>query len=228
MVLNKEGWILTAAHILDLLKKLSKARDDYAALAPKEKAIRENPGLKSSAKKKQLRKLLHNKSLLTHYSPWWGLPGASMVEGHGLGLVDLAVCRLEPFDPKWVSNYPVLKDPSRGLDPGTSLCRTGFPFHQIEPQFDETKETFLLPKGSLPLPLFPIEGIFTRTIGIQSPDWSGAYPLQLLETSSPGLKGQSGGPIFDVNGTVWAIQSRTKRLFARGCPIDMAWPGVSR
>jgi hypothetical protein len=33
-----------------------------------------------------------------------------------------------------------------------------------------------------------------------------------LETSSPGLGGQSGGPIFDEHGTIWAIQSRTIHL----------------
>lgn len=35
------------------------------------------------------------------------------------------------------------------------------------------------------------------------------FPLKYLETSSPGLKGQSGGPTFDVHGNIWAIQSST-------------------
>ena len=34
-------------------------------------------------------------------------------------------------------------------------------------------------------------------------------PVRFIETSSPGLRGQSGGPLFDVNGTVWGIQSST-------------------
>ena len=38
------------------------------------------------------------------------------------------------------------------------------------------------------------------------------YTIGFLETSSPGLMGQSGGPIFDVRGTVWSIQSRTMHL----------------
>jgi hypothetical protein len=33
-----------------------------------------------------------------------------------------------------------------------------------------------------------------------------------LETSSPGLKGQSGGPIVDTRGVVWGIQSKTANL----------------
>ncbi len=33
--------------------------------------------------------------------------------------------------------------------------------------------------------------------------------MKFVETSSPGLRGQSGGPIFDVNGHICALQSRT-------------------
>jgi S1-C subfamily serine protease len=37
-------------------------------------------------------------------------------------------------------------------------------------------------------------------------------PVKFVETSSPGLGGQSGGPVFDVDGRVWGIQSRTQHL----------------
>jgi hypothetical protein len=36
--------------------------------------------------------------------------------------------------------------------------------------------------------------------------------LHLVETSSPGIKHQSGGPILDVEGTVWGIQTKTRLL----------------
>jgi len=67
---------------------------------------------------------------------------------------------------------------------------------------------FKLARGTLPLPLFPIEGIYTRNV-ITGKSKDGKYQIKFLETSSPGLRGQSGGPIFDVKGTVWAVQSRT-------------------
>ena len=35
------------------------------------------------------------------------------------------------------------------------------------------------------------------------------FPLMNIETSNPGIKGQSGGPIYDQKGTVWAIQTAT-------------------
>ncbi len=43
--------------------------------------------------------------------------------------------------------------------------------------------------------------------GGRTPD--GAPELSYLETSTPGLRGQSGGPIFDVEGRLCAIQVHT-------------------
>jgi hypothetical protein len=91
---------------------------------------------------------------------------------------------------------------------GTSLCKLGFPFHSIQPEF--INNNFQLPPGSLPIPLFPLEGIYTRKIEVRPNP--GNYPLSYIETSTPGLKGQSGGPTFDVHGNIWAIQSSTKSL----------------
>src|SRR5688572_32992035 len=33
-----------------------------------------------------------------------------------------------------------------------------------------------------------------------------------FEMSTPGLRGQSGGPVFDINGKVWGMQSATNHL----------------
>lgn len=96
------------------------------------------------------------------------------------------------------------------MEQGTSLCKLGFPFHSNEPTFDEQKG-FVLPPGSFPIPIFPIDGIYTRTVNIES-NGAKPYPLMFIETSTPGLRGQSGGPIFDVNGAIWAIQSQTHHL----------------
>ena len=121
---------------------------------------------------------------------------------------DLVIGRLEPFDPDGISTYPVLKDPTSNFHIGTSLCKLGFPFHEIKATFDEPKKSFALAPGCLPLPLFPLEGIYTRNV-VAGKSKDGKYDLKFLETSSPGLRGQSGGPIFDRNGIVWAIQSKT-------------------
>jgi hypothetical protein len=93
---------------------------------------------------------------------------------------------------------------------GTSLCRLGYPFHQIQATFDESTETFNLGPGVFPIPRFPNDGIHTRIVMVPSPD--GSRTVKLLETSTPGLLGQSGGPIFDRHGNVWAMQCKTQSL----------------
>lgn len=80
----------------------------------------------------------------------------------------------------------------------------------VEAQFDDATSTFSFDIAASDLAFFPNEGIYTRQIMDGSPQAPGR--LVALETSSPGLLGQSGGPIFDAEGRVWAIQSRTQHI----------------
>jgi len=211
VVLNKDGWILTAAHLWDSFvarRRHAKEIEQYEAAVA---AVQGDATLTSPQKRKKLRQLKTNRRWITDHAFWWARDRVRETECHALRDLDLAVARLEPFDPALIKAYPTIKDPSKNMDPGTSLCRLGYPFHEIDATYDEKTRTFNLAPDALPLPRFPIEGIYTRNcIGERSQD--GKYEVKFLETSSPGLRGQSGGPIFDVNGTVWAIQSRTKHF----------------
>jgi len=142
-----------------------------------------------------------------------------LVDGVRCDPADVGIGRLEPFDPAWVTTYPTFKDPSKDFEPGESLCKYGYPFHSITPIWDAATGSFQLPAGALPIPLFPIEGIFTRTAEIVITDPAGnllpiapPFPLRWIETSSPGLRGQSGGPILDAQGSIWGIQANTMHL----------------
>jgi hypothetical protein len=142
----------------------------------------------------------------------WGHRSSGLVDVAFVAAVDLAVGRLDPFDPAWVAEYPTLKDPTKNFSPGASLCKLGFPFFEIKPTFDEATSMFSIPPEMRNLPFFPIEGIYTRDLNVPDPIGASPFPLTFLETSSPGLRGQSGGPTFDVMGAIWAIQSQTNCL----------------
>ena len=144
-----------------------------------------------------------------NHSVWWGVDGVRLVEARVVPAADLALGRLEPFDPGCVAHYPVWKDPSRDFAPGRSLCKLGFPLYRIVPIYDEKANTFTLPEGSVPLPLFPLEGMFTRVFNARAPGSGDGEPSAFIETSTPSLVGQMGGPVFDSNGVVWGIQSHT-------------------
>lgn len=198
VVVNKDGWIVTAAHVFQASVAYPQHQKELAAYE-----ARKSKQAKGQAPKR-------NPKWLVKHSYWWGNGGVKAVDISASFELDLAVARLEPFDPGSVSRYPEFKDASKELTPGTSLCRLGFPFHEFQADYDSGKG-FQLPAGALPAPLFPLEGIFTRNVlGPKTKD--GKYEIKYIETSSPGLKGQSGGPIFDTGGIVWGIQSRTNHL----------------
>jgi hypothetical protein len=190
IVINDEGWIMTAAHIFESLlayHQNAKEISDYY----EKKQEKANP------------------KWITNHSFWWG-DGVQIKDIKLFQEGDLAIGRLDPFDPNTVKIYPVFKN-TKCLDIGTSLCKLGFPFHDVKASFNETKNTFELAPGSVPLPFFPLEGIYTRDV-VTGKSNDGKYEIRFLETSSPGLRGQSGGPIFDKNGTIWAVQSRTSHF----------------
>jgi len=186
IVINEEGWIITAAHIFESLL----AHHQHAKEISDQKKT--------------------NPKWVTNHSFWWGNDGVQIKDIKLFQEGDLAIGRLEPFDPKTIKTYPVFKNPVR-LDIGTSLCKLGFPFHEIKASFNNAKNTFELAPGSVPLPFFPLEGIYTRDV-VTGKSNDGKQEIRFLETSSPGLRGQSGGPIFDKNGTIWALQSRTSHF----------------
>ena len=205
MVLNRDGWIVTAGHIYDSFMK-------YQTDQNKLKEIRELNESRSTRPGAPSMEVKPDPTYITNHSFWWGWDGVRLNNVFVNRQVDIAVGRLEPFDPSWVSEYPVLKDPAH-VRQGTSLCRMGFPFAdgQIQSNFDESANAFRIPKFPFRDLLFPNEGIHTRTIN-RGMSKDGLFELLYVETSTPGLTGQSGGPIFDREGHIYAMQTETAFL----------------
>lgn len=214
VIVNEEGWILTAGHIIDQIQKLIADERTYLDYESKKGTIEADPTLSPKEKRKKVRDLGTFKVEATaRGSVWLSFPDVKLVDCSYYMPADIAVGRLDPFDPKWVTTYPKFKDPLKPFESGASLCKLGFPFHSIVPTWDSTTNTFNLPADAIPIPRFPIDGIFTRIANVNPPQGTSApIPIKMIETSSPGLRGQSGGPTFDTQGTVWAIQSKTAHL----------------
>jgi hypothetical protein len=205
---NDEGWIMTAAHILALDHELRSGRSTLATYNAERERI-EKATLSAKARRTQLQALgKRPEHLAIDHSFWWSQDGCTLVDIAVLELADLAIGRLEPWDPSWCKSFPTFKDPAQETGCGTSLCRLGYPFAQLTPTY--VGGNFSLPADVHKMPRFPIEGILTRHVRVGT--HPAGYKVGFIETSSPGLKGQSGGPIFDQQGTVWGIQSRTAHL----------------
>lgn len=212
VVVNEDGWFVTAFHILKAIGDMTQSLNEYTRLSALRKSIEENTDIKSNEKHRLLHQNKIPPTLITNFSVWCGYDGLLVSDLAGIPAVDLGVGRIVNFDGSLISTYPLFKDPNQPMVPGRSLCKMGFPFSSVKPIFKDNPVSFQLPPGSVPLPFFPIDGIYTRAtlIGLpNTPQNNHSFPLLFLETSSPGLKGQSGGPTFDVHGNIWAIQVQT-------------------
>jgi hypothetical protein len=120
---------------------------------------------------------------------------------------DLALLRFEGFNRiLYKSHATFLGDTSR-IKPGRSLCRLGYPF----PEFTNFRynasvdDIEWINTGKATSPSFPIDGIVTRLAG-------DGNVISGIELSTPGLRGQSGGPLFDTTGLIYGMQSATNHL----------------
>ena len=210
VIINDEGWIITAAHMIDFAllgqQHAVKIQEHNEAVA----YIENNARLDEKEKKRRINKLNPNQKWTKSCSYWWGSDKHHVNQWHILKENDFAVGRIENYDPSFIKNYPVFKEPVN-LEHGTSLCKIGFPFYEVKASYDKETNSFAFDPSVFPIPRFPLEGMFTRNIDAgKSAD--SQYDIKFLETSSPGLRGQSGGPYFDTKGRIWAIQSQTRHL----------------
>lgn len=210
VVVNREGWILTAGHLLDIVRRHQDSARRYEGYRGNVVEFHRDMAADKRFRRKGVRTFHRPESdSVRNHSVWWGADGVRLVEARMMPAADLALGRLDPFDGATVGRYPVLKNPDRDHAPGRSLCKLGFPLHRIQPVYDEKANTFTLPEGSVPLPMLPLEGMFTRVVSTRAPGSGPGDPSTFIETSSPSLIGQMGGPVFDAESVVWGIQSHT-------------------
>ncbi len=209
IIINKEGWFLGATHKFEVIPLLKRHRQEKETMASNRKNFE---SMNTPTAKKELEKLKPDPNWLTASSIWPGTDGQKIVDLDVIPEADLLLGRLDPFDASTVTNYPVFKDPSKPLPAGTSLCKVGYSYTALTTKYDEKKNNFSLDFKNLVTS--PLDGIYTRDIAFHTPE-ERKIPIKFIETSSPGLRGQSGCPVFDAEGRVWGMHSKSHHL-----PLD--------
>lgn len=206
---NPDGWALTCRHVAQFLAAssgLAERRAQYDA------------DYKAQLGKKKEKQLLRELEKKYNLSPQTVLeikarfvncvegPLQLNVQTHNK--YDVALIHFTNFTRLQCNNFPAFPATTTGLKQGKSLCRLGFPFPEFKNYtFDSAKDTIdWTQAGKLDTPLFPIEGMVTRHLADDAGKVFG------FELSTPGLRGQSGGPAFDTDGRVWGMQSATNHL----------------
>lgn len=205
ILLNDQGWILTAAHVVASLHTIAQHAKEIADYNANVASIQSNTKWNSKQKRQRIGSIPRNNKWITNISHWWGADHIRISSFVGSPIADYAIGKIENFKADPMQVFPKFRQTSDDLI-GSSLCKLGFPFYNIKTTWDVASNTFRIPPETFPVPRFPIDGIGTRFVVTELPN---KEKVKFIETSSPGLRGQSGGPIFDRDGNICAMQSRT-------------------
>ena len=126
---------------------------------------------------------------------------------------DLALIKFDGFTKTAYKGHAVFGDEDNEIKQGKFMCRLGFPFPEFTNfVYDAAKDDIgWTREGAKTSPRFPMEGMVTRLIAAKDAGLVG------IELSTPGLKGQSGGPLFDTRGIVYGMQSAISPLNLGQC-----------
>jgi hypothetical protein len=211
---NSDGWGITCKHVAEnfiagekLGKKWPQFLEDLKKVEQKKKKKKAITELEKSYGLKKGATIQLRNRLMNCVDGFKGLE----FRIHGDKDIDLALVKVE-CDKLLVTEFAKFPKDTSSLKQGKFLCRLGYPFPEFtnftyNPNSDEIEWTNT---GTRSSPKFPIEGMVTRHLGRQGPNGIEVYGFEM---STPGLRGQSGGPAFDSDGIVWGIQSSTRHLY---------------
>ena len=134
-------------------------------------------------------------------------PGITHFTCHLHPTLDLAIIEFKGQNQNLYNSYATFVRDQNKIKQGKSLCRLGYPFPEFTNfQYNQvTDDIEWTATGNQSSPRFPIDGIITRFGADQN-------QVATIELSTPGLRGQSGGPLFDTQGLVYGMQSMTHHL----------------
>ncbi len=207
---NGSGVAITCKHVLDLILAADNVNQNYTRFSternrlPKDNKFKNHLlGLEGKYKYQKDTTVQLKNNFLNCFDK------IDRIDCHAHPTLDLAILEFKGFNEILYSSHARFLKDGNSIKQGKSLCRVGFPFPEFtnfkhNPTTDDIEWTST---GNQNSPSFPIDGIVTRFVGDPTNG-----DIVGIEMSTPGLKGQSGGPLFDTNGIVYGMQFATNHL----------------
>lgn len=201
--INDEGVAVTCKHVAELIVQAGEINDRYSHFKSELKK-------KGEASRAELEKKYgYNSNSVVQLRNRF-INSVDTLSGFDVVMhpkYDLAFIRLKGFSKTLYTGHAVFVKDRSVVQQGRTLCRLGYPFPEFANFAYDAKTDDILwtQEGRASTPTFPIDGIITRTIGDE-------FGIHGIELSTPGLRGQSGGPLFDAKGRVFGMQSSTHHL----------------
>jgi len=207
---NDNGVAVTCKHVVDMIQNADPINNSYNSFkTERQKLVNDN---KYKRNLQGLEMKYHYNADSTVQLKHSFLNSFDRIDAftcHTHPYLDLAIIEFKGFTKTFYNSHAVFAKDSSNIKQGSSLCRIGFPFPEFNnfrhnPAIDDIEWT---QTGNPNSPSFPIDGIVTRFVGDQN-----GNGISGIEMSTPGLRGQSGGPLFDSNGIVYGMQFATNHL----------------
>ena len=205
---NDQGYAITCKHVVELLLSSENVNQQFTQFKTERGRLANDGKFKQHVRGLELKYNYNPDSYVEVRNNFLDcIDSMSGFTCHVHPTYDLAILKFNDFNRIMYTDHARFLKDGTSIRQGKMLCRLGFPFPEFtnfrynEPadQIEWTSE------GMMQSPRFPLEGMVTRFLG----DPSGVVGIEL---STPGLRGQSGGPLFDQDGVVYGMQFSTKHL----------------
>lgn len=205
---NDEGYAITCKHVIELLASSEKINQTFLEFKKEREKIAQDGKFKIRLKGLEMKYKYTSDTVVQIKNTFVDcVDTMSGFTWHVHPKYDIAILKFNDYKTLHYKGYgKFLKDSSK-IRQGNILCRLGFPF----PEFtnfrynEQTDDIEWTTAGMQTSPRFPIDGMLTRFLVEEN-------KLYGIELSTPGLKGQSGGPLFNENGIIYGMQFSTKHL----------------
>ncbi len=205
---NESGYAITCKHVIEMLSASENINQHFQKFCQEKNAIPNDGKQKAHLKGLELKYKFNPESTVQLKNTFVDcVDSMSGFTSHAHPTLDLAILKFNDYKKLHYSECARFARDTSGIKQGKFLCRLGFPF----PEFTNftynqvTDDIEWTTTGVIHSPRFPIEGMVTRFLA----ENNGLYGIEL---STPGLRGQSGGPLFDERGRVCGMQFSTKHL----------------
>lgn len=206
---NNEGYAITCKHVVELIASADNINQHFNNFRAERQQILSHPKYKQLLKGLELKyKLQPDTIIQIKHNFVESVDKMSGFTWHLHPTLDLAILKFNDFDKVLYNSHAVFAKNDDKIKQGKFLCRLGFPFAEFS-NFafnSNTDDIEWTNSGVNVSPRFPLEGMITRFLADPQ---NGMYGIEM---STPGLRGQSGGPLFDENGQVMGMQFSTKHL----------------
>ncbi len=205
---NNEGYAITCKHVIDLLASSEKINHTYFEFKSERDSIPQDGKFKTRLKGLEMKYKYSPETVVQIKNTFVDcVDSMSGFTWHVHPQFDLAILKFNDYKTIHYTGHAIFLKDTSTIKQGKFLCRLGFPFPEFTNfRYNEfTDDIEWTTAGNPGSPRFPIEGMVTRFLVEEN-------KLYGIELSTAGLRGQSGGPLFNEKGVVYGMQFSTKHL----------------